>query len=805
MHLIGSSRQAFLHTTLRYTLPTLFVNKDSKTLEQVASICDQQLGRLVLEYASEILSQIFLRPNKTDDSLNFLITLLRRLSRNSRSSLPISASAVLQTCIIPFAVTLIVELGDEDVNRSETAMAGLVNARRHHAEGRSGVTGSEVGDFLKPLMLGVISQLNDMLHDVQGRKTVEEKRKIIRSLGVLIAKIGDSMSSFSPQVWLLLPLSTITLTSAQIMASLQSTLGIPELREVTLHSWFIFIDTLRYSDTGPFVGRTTAAIVANWSAFTPPERVIAVNIVRNIAGNVNQLAAHLADIVSMDDIPELAKEAAPLTKRAMRSSLRDRLEGLLRRSGSKNVAVATTAMQELRKTLMSHSKDIVVLTRGDSFDPLVADIVSSLMSAVTRDGDCQELRDLGAECLGSLGALDPDRFASSAKRKRRVILSNFSDTDETIGFVLDLIKDLLVDAFRATNDTRHQNHLAYAIQELLKFCGFTQKLLSNNESNPKVRSNWGKLKEQSDTVAPLLESRFSLTDSAFKGYRYPIYSSSPTYREWIQMWTNDLIGKVMSMPVDQFTTDSKRIFSVFRGVLRNQDVTVAHHILPHLVLHVLLSGNAEIRTDIVLEMNAVLQDQVNPSGSADKRMLSAPVIFDLMDHLSMWLQQQQATEGGRKAGLATVSEVLTNIDSELQANAALMSKAYARSLRNFEQRVIQLRKERKVQSDLQVYYERLHHIYAELDEPDGMEGVSTFIISPSLAHEIREHEMTGRWTSAQSCWEVRLQQSPDDVNLHLGLLKCLKNLGHYGVVNPGEIGLRLTLHQIHSEPIFAVC
>jgi serine/threonine-protein kinase ATR len=61
-----------------------------------------------------------------------------------------------------------------------------------------------------------------------------------------------------------------------------------------------------------------------------------------------------------------------------------------------------------------------------------------------------------------------------------------------------------------------------------------------------------------------------------------------------------------------------------------------------------------------------------------------------------------------------------------------------------------------------------------------MQGVSISVISPSLEHQIREHESVGRWTSAQSCWEVRLQQSPNDVQLHMGLLRCLRNLGHYG-------------------------
>jgi serine/threonine-protein kinase ATR len=157
----------------------------------------------------------------------------------------------------------------------------------------------------------------------------------------------------------------------------------------------------------------------------------------------------------------------------------------------------------------------------------------------------------------------------------------------------------------------------------------------------------------------------------------------------------------------------------------------------------------------------------------------------LMDHLSKWLRQNRIAKAGatdRTNHVKAVENVLSSIESELMANAALQSKAYARSLRSFEQRIYQQKRGHGRQNDeLQEYYERIHQIYAELDEPDGMEGISTFVIAPSLEHQIREHESTGRWTSAQSCWEVRLQQDPDDVGLHVGLLKCLRNLGHYGM------------------------
>lgn len=171
-----------------------------------------------------------------------------------------------------------------------------------------------------------------------------------------------------------------------------------------------------------------------------------------------------------------------------------------------------------------------------------------------------------------------------------------------------------------------------------------------------------------------------------------------------------------------------------------------------------------------------------------------------MDHLSRWLQEQRvrlrqesrsrkdslSSRTDRGSGLIRgqldiVDKLISDIDPELTAQAALQSKAYARSLRSFEQRITHIKTQHKRKDqDLQVYYEHLHSIYADLDEPDGMEGVSSRVLEPSLEHQIREHESVGRWTSAQSCWEVKLQQSPDEVSLHIGLLRCLRSLGHYG-------------------------
>lgn len=169
----------------------------------------------------------------------------------------------------------------------------------------------------------------------------------------------------------------------------------------------------------------------------------------------------------------------------------------------------------------------------------------------------------------------------------------------------------------------------------------------------------------------------------------------------------------------------------------------------------------------------------------------------LLDHLNGWVRVVRQDVGTKKAEskrsranqinsqaeeqLLRVDSILSNIDQNLMAKAALQCKAYARALMNFERQILTLQERSPQNKDLPAYYERLHEIYSHLDEPDGMEGVSTLILSPSLEHQIRQHESIGRWTSAQSCWEVRLQQSPNNVDFHLGLLRCLRNLGHFGM------------------------
>jgi len=416
----------------------------------------------------------------------------------------------------------------------------------------------------------------------------------------------------------------------KIMATFQTMLSIPDLAEVTLDSWHTFLSTLAPNDIGPHVGPTSASFVSVWPHLSPRGRETAKRSLDYIVFDVGErIGKYLDDVVDLSTIPELCRTHERL--KALRSgwSPKERLQRLLERSSSDNITVAVQSLRELKAFMqMEHKCFIRDLSSGDIFDPLIGQIIAALFAAACRDGDgdaTEALRLLSFECIGVLGAVDPDRCEIGFSDSRMVVLHNFTDEGESVLFALHLIRDLLVGAFRSTSDIKHQSHLAYSIQELLRFCGFTPALVTSGTNNPsvtiKVRNRWNSLpKHVLETVTPLLEARFTLNLRPMPELEHPIYSKQSTYREWIQLWTSHLIAKASG-------DIARIIFGVFRSAVRNKDVGVAHHLLPHLVLNILISGNGNDAQSIRSEVLAVLEDQVNPDSqsTADKKLLSAQV------------------------------------------------------------------------------------------------------------------------------------------------------------------------------------
>ena len=197
----------------------------------------------------------------------------------------------------------------------------------------------------------------------------------------------------------------------------------------------------------------------------------------------------------------------------------ERLDAILARAVSLNMTVALQAHLELRSFAMSNKPFFARLASGDMFDPLIGKALYALITSACRNGDDNgQIRALAFECMGIIGAMDPDRCELPPVETSMIVMKDFEDEEEAIAFVISLLQNLLVVTFRTATDTSFQNTVAFIIQELMKFCKFVPELVSVDRGAPvsiKVKNRWNSLpKFVSEVITPYLDGRLSIGGNA---------------------------------------------------------------------------------------------------------------------------------------------------------------------------------------------------------------------------------------------------------------------------------------------------
>lgn len=133
--------------------------------------------------------------------------------------------------------------------------------------------------------------------------------------------------------------------------------------------------------------------------------------------------------------------------------------------------------------------------------------------------------------------------------------------------------------------------------------------------------------------------------------------------------------------------------------------------------------------------------------------------------------------------VSSVETLLALIPADVISRRAIECKSFSRALFHWEQYIRQ-EKQRHADSerdfDLEPLYERLQEIYTQIDEPDGVEGISAHLHVLNIDQQILEHRKAGRWMAAQSWYEMELAEQPNDVDLQVNLLTSLKESGQHG-------------------------
>ena len=139
---------------------------------------------------------------------------------------------------------------------------------------------------------------------------------------------------------------------------------------------------------------------------------------------------------------------------------------------------------------------------------------------------------------------------------------------------------------------------------------------------------------------------------------------------------------------------------------------------------------------------------------------------------------------GAVAQIQRIQTTLSMIPAETISRRAVECRSFARALFYWEQYIRQ-QKQLSTTPPLAeanyLLYEKLQDIYTQIDEPDGIEGISSHLEILNIEQQVLEHRKAGRWTAVQSWYELCLNEQPDNGEVQRQLLNSLKASGQYGM------------------------
>jgi serine/threonine-protein kinase ATR len=127
-----------------------------------------------------------------------------------------------------------------------------------------------------------------------------------------------------------------------------------------------------------------------------------------------------------------------------------------------------------------------------------------------------------------------------------------------------------------------------------------------------------------------------------------------------------------------------------------------------------------------------------------------------------------------KLQISRVEHILQYISPITIALRAIECKSFSRAVFHLEEDIRQRKGE-----NLDDHLKYLQTVYEQINEPDAMEGTSACIQIVDLTQQVLDHKRSGRWTAALSWYEIKANEQPADIHVHLNLLSCLKASSQY--------------------------
>ncbi|KAK3954844.1 phosphatidyl inositol 3-kinase [Pseudoneurospora amorphoporcata] len=649
--------------------------------------------------------------------------------------------------------------------------------------------------FLDKHTLGLVARISERITDIDA--PIPERRRCLKAMEEMIRACRLSVST----------------ARSQISACLLSALGCDELLSDAFSCWSVMLLHMDETDVPNLLDTTLWVITHHWTCFdesTKQQAQVVLNALYQT--NRDDLVKATASMTTFNHLPDLAEHRKRLdllpgskfTRQDLFSTFRKRLR-------HEHPGVIEQALTELLELLRQHKDYIQASALTEQPKSFIPELTRSVLDCAAKYNGWQPgIMRICAECIGIIGCLDSNRMDSNRKQKRFVVSHNFLDVRETSDFVCFMLENVLVKAFLSTTDTKFLGFLSYAMQELLASTGIKIAYQTEGQGQDKaLHERWRNFNDiTKEVLTPFLTSEFVVSSGMnLQETKYPVFDPQKSYESWLKTFVLDLLRNPQN-------PNSHLLFPPLCRLIKVQDPSVSEFLLPYVVLHAVIGGEhtakeleesqvlegedgldtaearnnktngSEWREKVRAELKTILEYQPPETATHSEKeevKLCYEAVFRILDYFKNWLHVKKSQSVPREIDARwcpLVEGMLSSLDPELVARRAIDCGQYARALLFLEPH-IESRRHHAIGDEATRLMRSVHDIYTQIDDPDGLDGISACMKDLGFKEQALSHRKAGRWTAAQTWYEIQLAESPDDVNLQLDLLTCLEESGQY--------------------------
>ncbi|KAK4192472.1 protein kinase rad3 [Podospora australis] len=825
--LLKMSVQELLRVVQKHALPWLVLSRRRNVIQKIAEARgDTETWQPLMDTtnAPSILARLLAQD--VPDVAEHAMSLLRHVSEHFSET---SLVELLRTEPHPIALELLkagaVAVDDDRRSQTRKALSTLATLLLNESKDKKKKS-HVIGRFLQPYAFPLTYRLVEVISDTyMVNPPLQEQKVCLRAMEEMIRITGQYICDARPQ----------------ISACLLSALASEELRPAAFSCWVAMLMSM--GDVEALLETTFFVIGLYYNSFTEQAKGLASSLLDNLLEEHNHLMVEYSHrLPSLRHISELEGFRQKFEALQPRLTIEEKFSLFGRRLSHEYPGVVQQALTELVEYLDKHQGYILTSALSERPGTIVISLTRSVLDCSAKYNGWQPgITRLCAQALGLIGCLDSNRLETTREPKQFVLAYNFDHALETTAFVAFTLENVIVKAFMSTTDAKFQGFLSYSMQWLLEMTDFKQALEMQGkaESEPIYRI-WLTISESArEILMPFVTSKYQIADMHPQPTEYPIFKPGKSYSAWVKGLVFDLLrhpqGNIAGV--------------VYQGVCRLikvKDLVVAEFFLPYVVTHIILGGEAEneqqaqLRKNVLSELSAILQYQPPETASYGEReeaKLFYQAFFRIIDYFMRWkqaklsppietpsnqnkkskeeLQLDKIRKKKDQEWISRIEEVIGSFDPNLLSQRAIDCNEYARALFFLEPHLEQRDGRRGGQKDKgakqnddeqndEWLRESLQKIYTNIDDPDGLEGISAHLGTVTLDQQALNHRKAGRWTAAQTWYEIRLAESPEDADIQVDLLTCLKESGQHDVLLNVVEGMKTTAQTVNRIVPFAV-